>query len=82
MNTNPTSCPPCSGNCNQGRTCGVAQRWPVLRETRPGELAPNPPDPAEAVSPLKGAAVAALCVAGCLLLALIAHAVAASGVRL
>ena len=78
----PHTCPPCSGDCNQGRRCGVAQRWPVLRETKPGELVPVTPDPAQAVSPLKAAAIALLCVAACLVLALLAHAAATAGVRL
>jgi hypothetical protein len=29
---------------------GPQHRWPVVRETKPGALAPNTPDPAEGVS--------------------------------
>ena len=37
----------CSGSCNQGRTSCDCMRWDgTSRDTQPGELLPNTPDPA------------------------------------
>lgn len=65
----PNTCPPCGGNCNQGRTC--AARYPVLRETVPGQLLPVSADPVTSVGPVKTGAIAAAIVALCAVLVLV-----------
>lgn len=42
----------CAGSCNQGRSacnCPCARYDGTARDTQPGELLPNTPDPAEGV---------------------------------
>jgi hypothetical protein len=69
----------CTGTCMQGRQpcdCRDELANGCTRTTQPGELAPNPPDRAEGVSAGKAALIAVGLTAACLVLALVAHAVA------
>jgi len=58
---------------------GPQHRQPVLRETRPGELLPVTPDPAEGIDWTREARIAIALVAACLVLVLLVHAYASSG---
>jgi hypothetical protein len=74
---NQTHCPPCTGDCNQGRTCAARRYDGTSRDTQPGELLkilsdPPTPAPSSAVGFVLGVAAIGLVAFGWLTVAVCA----------